>query len=295
MADEGLDYAWARPDLDLAWSLGYRFVSRYLSWLPNGKVIDKAELSQLLAKGFHVALNWEFDAQDQLGGAVAGNQHATEAVKQAKALGYPAGCTIYFSADFDTSEAQQATVNAYMTAAGKVVHAAGYRIGIYGGYYVVKRAFDAGVTDDGWQTYAWSAGQWDDRAAIRQDQNGISVGGADCDHNTRVGQTYLMGQAAPTTVEDDMAETFVKNGDKWWISSGRFRQQLDQTQFDNINYWYNKRSGRTVNICVDDDGKNPKNFADVDMPIWGVDVATLQSGAAGPHSHPFSGTTGPAE
>src|SRR6185369_1500579 len=242
MADEGLDYAWARPDLDLAWSLGYRFVSRYLSWLPNGKVIDKAELSALLAKGFHVALNWEFDAQDQLGGAVAGNQHATEAVKQAKALGYPAGCTIYFSADFDTSEAQQATVNAYMTAAGKVVHAAGYRIGIYGGYYVVKRAFDAGVTDDGWQTYAWSAGQWDDRAAIRQDNNGISVGGADCDHNTRVGQTYLMGQAAPTTVEDHMQVVAFKDkaGQIWRLSGDMlWRERITETALGHMRYWSN--------------------------------------------------------
>jgi LysM repeat protein len=169
-------------------------MSRYLSWLPNGKVITSAEYRDLLAKGFEVSLNWEYAAKDQLGGAASGKLHANEAVKQARALGYEPGSTIYFSADFDATEAQQAAINAYMTAAKAIVHAAGYRIGIYGGFWVVKRAFDAGVTDDGWQTYAWSGGQWDPRAHIRQDHNGIKCGGADCDHNTRVGTTYLAGR-----------------------------------------------------------------------------------------------------
>jgi peptidoglycan hydrolase-like protein with peptidoglycan-binding domain len=199
MTDTGLDYSFSHPDLDTAWNAGYRFVSRYLSWLPNAKVITAAEYQALLAKGFQVSLNWEYGAKDQLDGAPSGKLHAAEAVKQARALGYPAGSTIYFSADFDVTEAQQTAVNAYMLAAKAVVHAAGYRIGIYGGYYVVKRAFDSGVTDDGWQTYAWSGGQWDARAEIRQDHNGITCGGADCDHNTRVGTTYLAGRptAAP--------------------------------------------------------------------------------------------------
>jgi LysM repeat protein len=199
MSDAGLDYAWAHPDLNTAWNSGYRFMCRYLSWLPNGKVITVAEYQQLLAKGFEVALNWEYGAKDQLGAAASGKLHAAEAVRQARALGYPAGKTIYFSADFDATEAQQAPINAYMAAAKAILHAAGYRIGIYGGFYVVKRAFDAGVTDDGWQTYGWSGGQWDSRAAIRQDHNEIQCGGADCDHNTRVGATYLAGghSAAP--------------------------------------------------------------------------------------------------
>jgi hypothetical protein len=45
-------------------------------------------------------------------------------------------------------------------------------VGIYGGYYPVKRALDAGVCKYAWQTYAWSGGQWDPRAHIRQNKNG---------------------------------------------------------------------------------------------------------------------------
>jgi LysM repeat protein len=231
MSDVGLDYAWSHPDLTSAWNAGYRFMSRYLSWLPNGKVITVAEYQQLLAKGFEVSLNWEYAAKDQLGGAASGKLHAAEAVKQARALGYPAGKTIYFSADFDATEAQQAQINAYMTAAKAIVHAAGYRIGIYGGFYVVKRAFDAGVTDDGWQTYAWSGGQWDPRAHIRQDHNGITCGGASCDHNTRVGTTYLAGghtsapapPPKPTPAPPTTATTYtVRSGDSLSSIAARF-------------------------------------------------------------------------
>ncbi len=192
--DYGVDYSFGRPNLDQLWNAGYRWVSRYLSWLPNSKVINKAELDALRARGFQVMLNWEYDARDQLGGASAGTAHAKEAVRQALALGYPAGCTIYFAADWDATEAQQTQINAYMSAAKVIVHAAGYRIGIYGGYYVVKRTLDAGHADDAWQAFAWSGGQWDDRAAIRQVQNGLKVGGADVDRNERRGTTFLMGQ-----------------------------------------------------------------------------------------------------
>lgn len=191
MTDQGLDYSFGRINPAVAWNDKYRFVCRYLSWLPNSKCINAAEYAQLSAQGFEIALNWEFQAKDCLGGAASGKLHANEAVKQARAVGYPAGSTIYFSADFDATEAQQPVINAYLAAARVILKAAGYRTGVYGGFYVVKRAFDAGVIDDGWQTYAWSGGQWDVRAAIHQDRNGISEAGCSCDHNTRVGVTYL--------------------------------------------------------------------------------------------------------
>ncbi|MFI2206441.1 hypothetical protein ACH47Z_37915 [Streptomyces sp. NPDC020192] len=33
----------------------------------------------------------------------------------------------------------------------------------------------------GWQTYAWSGGNWDSRAQLRQVQNDITVAGHDAD------------------------------------------------------------------------------------------------------------------
>lgn len=198
--ERGLDYSFARPSVSGMWSAGYRFVSRYLSWLPNNKVINASELRALRAQGFTVFLNWEFTAKDALGGASAGKSHATEAVRQAKALGYPAGCTIYFSVDFDQQAGQVSACHAYLSAATAVLHASGYRSGVYGGYNAVKRALDAKVVDDAWQAYAWSGGRWDSRAALRQVKNGVSVGGGDCDLNERWGVAYGYGSGVSAPV-----------------------------------------------------------------------------------------------
>lgn len=310
----GVDYAWARPNLDQLWSAGYRFVCRYLSWLPNGKVIGAAERDALLAKGFDIFLNWEFDARDAMGGASAGDQHGAEAVRQAKALRYPAGSTIYFSVDFDVTEAQQVTVNAYIGAARKRCHDAGYRVGTYGGYYPTKRLFDAGLIDDGWQAYAWSGGQWDPRAALRQTKNGVQIAGADCDIDQTVpglayyGWRHAVSPPVPTPptplpVEDDMPTWIVTvagdpkaadpKGDpgvqpgRQWISIGPIRYLLPVL-----------------------DPKDPQRAGNGWVPLGAkplpgpVSAETLSeygaivrdAGAAGPHTHPTpAGTTGPAQ
>ena len=41
--------------------------------------------------------------------------------------------------------------------------------------------FDAGLATFGWQTYAWSAGQWDARAQIQQYRNDQFVDGVGVD------------------------------------------------------------------------------------------------------------------
>lgn len=198
----GLDYAWSHPSpLSSLKGLGYSFVSRYLSWLPNGKVITASERDQLLALGINIALNWEYDSTDQTNGAAGGTKDATEAVKQAKALGYPAGSTIYYSADFDVQLSQwNGPIKAYQQAAKAVTNAGGYRFGVYGGLNVIRWGFDSGILQDGWQTYAWSGGSWDSRATLRQVQNGITVLGADCDRDeTTGGPVYFWNHGAVTT------------------------------------------------------------------------------------------------
>ncbi|MBO0868144.1 MAG: DUF1906 domain-containing protein [Micromonosporaceae bacterium] len=192
--DNGLDYAWSKPSISAIQAGGYKFVLRYLSWLPNAKVISASEYQSLRSAGIDTALNWEYTADEALQGAGTGTTSGTEAVRQARALGYPNGCTIYFSVDFDQTASQAPACNAYLRAARDVVHAAGYRMGVYGGFPAVGRALNAGVVDDAWQTFAWSAGQWEPRANLRQVQNGITVGGADCDLDQRVGPTYFAGE-----------------------------------------------------------------------------------------------------
>jgi len=55
----------------------------------------------------------------------------------------------------------------------------GYQIGVYGGFYAVSRVLSAGLTTMGWQTSAWSGGQWDERAVLRQ--LGTQVWGTNAD------------------------------------------------------------------------------------------------------------------
>jgi hypothetical protein len=47
----------------------------------------------------------------------------------------------------------------------------------------VSQAFNDGLVGYGWQTYAWSSGQWDDRALLRQVENNVAFGPAIVDHN----------------------------------------------------------------------------------------------------------------
>jgi hypothetical protein len=198
----GIDYSFSRPPVGTIVADGYGFACRYLSWLPSGKVITESEAQGLLSAGVDVFLNWEFDALDCLRGAEGGTTDATEAVRQAQALGYPRGATIYHSADFDVTDAQKPTVAAYLAAARAVLRPAGYRTGCYSGYWTVKYLFDHGVIDDAWQTFAWSGGLWEPRAALRQLQNSIQVGGADCDLDETVGTTYSWLRPATSSDEE---------------------------------------------------------------------------------------------
>lgn len=198
----GLDYsyAWRSINLDEVKRLGYSFVIRYLTW-PIGNAINKklqaAEAADIRARDLQLGVVWEYKAGDELAGSVGGKADAQEAVRQARELRYPEGCSILFATDFDVVSANQATVDAYFTAAGAVVHSAGYLIGQYGGYWEVKHSFDHGLIDTAAQTYAWSWDSvnkvrlWDPRAQIRQVKNGQTIAGGATDINEMHGDARL--------------------------------------------------------------------------------------------------------
>jgi hypothetical protein len=100
----------------------------------------------------------------------------------------PAGRPIYFSADWDTTPDDQVKVNAFLDGAASVLGRAS--VGIYGGYYVVKRALDGGHASWAWQTLGWSGGQWDPRANIRQTGRQPTIGGVQVDENTAMTADY---------------------------------------------------------------------------------------------------------
>jgi hypothetical protein len=175
----GFDYSWARPSASFLKSNGCQFVCRYLSWLPNGKCIDRAEFQFLLNLGVAVVLNWEYYAEDMIRGAnhyADGQTHAREAERQRKALGAPE-CPIYFSADFDATPGQQAAINSYLDGVASIIGRD--RTGIYASYYCVERTLAAGKAKWAWQTYAWSGGNVSNKAHLLQYQNGVLGGGYD--------------------------------------------------------------------------------------------------------------------
>lgn len=173
----GADYAWARPTPARLKAAGYSFVVRYLSYDNTGKNLTANEAQTLRQAGIDVVSNWEWTENDALGGYWGGVEYAKAADRQAAAAGMPAGRPIYFSVDFDASASQQGIISAYFDGVASVIGKA--RTGAYGSYSVIKRLFDAGKITWGWQTYAWSGGNWDPRAQLRQIQNGLDGGQLD--------------------------------------------------------------------------------------------------------------------
>jgi hypothetical protein len=90
--------AWTPASLKAA---GVPGVCRYLSWLPNSKVIDKAEYDALLAAGLTVTLNWESSGTSWRYGYAQGVSEGREARRQARELGHPDERPIIQSIDED--------------------------------------------------------------------------------------------------------------------------------------------------------------------------------------------------
>ncbi len=197
----GVDYSWSRPSPSGLHAQGYTFAARYLSHDTSGKNLSHAEAAALWAAGVDVVANWESTANSALNGHAQGVADAQAAESLANAYGIPSGRPIYFSVDFDATQAEQTPIDAYFDGVASVIGVA--RTGAYGGYYVVKRLFDAGKIKWGWQTYAWSGGQWDSRAQLRQVQNGITAAGDAncCDKDEAVaidyGQWHAVAPNAP--------------------------------------------------------------------------------------------------
>lgn len=200
----GLDYSQSHPGVAAIRAAGYTFVCRYLSntTLP-GKNLTLAEADALRAAGIAIVSNWEWSAGAALKGRAQGVQDARDAAAQAKACGMPDDRPIYFSVDIDTTPGNYAAIDAYFAG---IISALGLaRTGVYGEYDLVAHAAAVHEVRWVWQTYAWSGkpARWFAGAHIRQVQNGIKVGGADCDRDQAMVADY--GQWGHIE-EDDMAQ-----------------------------------------------------------------------------------------
>lgn len=201
MTTFGVDFAWGRPGVSALRAAGVRFVCRYLSHDTSGKNLDRAEAETLSAAGLDNVVVWETTATRAGDGYSAGRQDAQDAQAQAEACGMPSDRPIYLAVDYD---ANPADVESYFAGAASVLPVS--RIGVYGGVRVVKALLDRKLVAWAWQASAWSYGQWDPRAHIRQGGQHY-IGGVDCDDNTAMfddfGQ-WRVGAGPNPPQEDDM-------------------------------------------------------------------------------------------
>jgi Domain of unknown function (DUF1906)/LysM domain len=180
-----LDYSYARFSPAQLHAKGAEAVGRYLTVVNSttkGKLLTRAEAEGLSAAGIAMVSVFEFDRHDAVGGYQRGKEYAAVAHEQHAAAGGPAGRPVYFGVDFDADDYAPNLPNTPASARAKLGPIAEYFHGIndaaggahltgcYGGFWVIKRLFEAGLIGWGWQTVAWSGGQVHPRIAMLQNQ-----------------------------------------------------------------------------------------------------------------------------
>jgi hypothetical protein len=180
-----IDFSTARPPVELLKSVGVTTVMRYIGWdgvggYPNThKNLTKAEAETYLRAGISIGLAFEYLANAAALGHEQGAKDAALAKEQLAQLGAPVTTGVYFAVDYDIPDYAPSLANTPQNAMEKLGpigqyfkaikdYKGGYRIGVYGGYWAVKRVMDAGLATMGWQTIAWSGGNVDPRINLLQ-------------------------------------------------------------------------------------------------------------------------------
>jgi len=193
-----VDYSTSRPSIATLKAAGVTAVGRYLGWdcEPGygciGKNISRAEAATLIDAGLSVFLAFEYLADAPARGAAQGHADGQLAWKQLTTIGAPTSMGVYFCCDWDVPDyvptlpdtpanavAKLGPVASYFAAINALKYP--YEIGVYGGYYAVRRVLDAGLATLAWQTVAWSGGQQDSRAVLLQVTSTPPISGADTD------------------------------------------------------------------------------------------------------------------
>lgn len=214
-----IDYSTSRPSIAQLKAAKVDAVGRYIGWdsVPGfssiGKNITKHEAQTLIASGIAVFLAFEYAANAAAKGATQGSLDGKLAHSQLADLGAPPNMCVYFAVDFDIPDyaphlsdtpanalAKLGPVGHYFQAINSLKLP--YVIGVYGGYYAVKRVLDANLAKMAWQAIAWSGGKVepDPRCVIFQNLDRPPIGGADVDIRLHAITTKDFGQwPRPTT------------------------------------------------------------------------------------------------
>jgi hypothetical protein len=207
---QGVDYSFDHPTPGQLKAAGKKFAVRYVypaSQAQGTKNLTRAEANGLKDAGIAIVSNYESWAARASDGRSAGQFDAQAADAQHKACGGPGARPIFFSVDFDTTSADYPRIDAYFRGVASVIGTA--RTGVYGEYDLCKHLINAGLIGKSaspsyyyaWQTYAWSAGQYDERCCLAQDKNGVKLGAGTVDldsaHCADYGQWGYKAAAKP--------------------------------------------------------------------------------------------------
>lgn len=173
---------------------GKAFVGRYLvrDKSPGGRGITRAEYEAMRAAGIDVFFYWESSAGWMRGGSAAGIAAAYDALAVLREIGAPEDTPVYFAADEDFAESEQGAVDNCLRGAATVLGAE--QVGIYGGYFVIRRCLQNGTARWFCQTLAWSGGLLLPQAHLYQWGFNAYIFGTNCDLVTAYTENY--GQAS---------------------------------------------------------------------------------------------------
>jgi hypothetical protein len=152
------DYSWVHPKLESLKKLGFSGILRYVS-RDMAKCVTRSEIAWCQANGFGLGLVFEDFTSRCLQGAHAGVEDALFSRGFLQGRGLPVN--LYFAIDTDVDAS---SVRPYFAGITSVIG----KQGVYGSYRVVDALVGGGICSAGWQTAAWSHGQWSVHAGILQ-------------------------------------------------------------------------------------------------------------------------------
>ncbi len=203
-----------REKASALYSLGYRFAGRYvvpISGSTAWKALTLPEAEAIRASGMDILCIFELDAARAGRGEAVGAQDGDLALACARALGIPAGTTLYFAVDYYPAAAEMPQIEAYLRAAGARI--APYTLGVYGCYDVVEYLAARHVCRHYWQCVAWSGGKKSTNADLYQATGNVNVAGVLVDQNERYREAGLWKSA-------DTSDTGASSGNANHDASG---------------------------------------------------------------------------
>lgn len=170
--------------------LGVKTIIRYYDWPGSPTLREKiptpAELALIKANGFQFCAVFQHNNSKLASFTAARGKHdAGVALDLAKKWGQPKGTAIYFGVDFDPSLSEIThDVMDYAREFGKLVRAAGFRVGAYGSGLTLETLMAGGYIELTWLSMSTgfrrskefaATGKWNLKQVKDRDCGGINV------------------------------------------------------------------------------------------------------------------------